>query len=124
VAAALALAHEEERTELARWCPEALPVAQVVGDPCYDRIAASLPLRAEYRRALGLRDGQKLVVVPSTWGLGSSFNRLDALLPRLLSELPRDRFRIARQVQASQRCRPGRRGRGTHPDRLGALASQ
>jgi hypothetical protein len=51
VPAAVALAHREE---LARSCPEALPVAEVVGDPCYDRIDASLPLRPAYRRALGL----------------------------------------------------------------------
>lgn len=92
---ALALAHHDELSELERWCPEALPVAEVVGDPCRDRIAASLPLRDRYRRAQGLRSGQELVLFSSTWGLGSSFNRLDALLPRMLAELPRSKYRVA-----------------------------
>lgn len=99
VPTAFVLAHQEARTQLEQACPEALPVAQVVGDPCYDRIAVSLPQRSRYRRALGLAKGHKLLLVTSTWGLGSSFNRLDALLPRLLSELPpRQGHRIAMLV--------------------------
>ncbi|MET8080769.1 hypothetical protein [Streptomyces sp. NPDC005303] len=92
---ALALAHRDELARLRRCCPEALPVAEVVGDATYDRIVASLPLRHRYRAALGVRRGQKLVVVSSTWGTGSAFNRLDTLLPRLLTELPGDEYRIA-----------------------------
>jgi hypothetical protein len=96
VPAAYALAHRDDLTLLSRSCPEALPIAEVVGDASYDRIARSLALRAEYRRALGLRDGEKLVLVCSTWGSGSSFNRLEALLPRLLTELdPADGYRTA-----------------------------
>ncbi|MEI5519280.1 hypothetical protein WB401_09325 [Streptomyces brasiliscabiei] len=91
----LALAHQEDLDLLAHTCPEALPAARVVGDACHDRIVASLPLRSRYREAVGLRPGQKLVLVASTWGRGSSFNRLDALLPRLLAELPRKEYRIA-----------------------------
>jgi hypothetical protein len=94
VPTAVALPHRRDLTALARWCPEALPAARVVGDPCYDRMLASVPRRAEYRRALGLRDGERLVVVPSTWGQSSVFERLDALLPRLLGELPAG-YRIA-----------------------------
>ncbi|QXE34781.1 hypothetical protein KQY30_11320 [Streptomyces sp. GMY02] len=92
---AFALAHHEDLATLERSCPEALPVAEVVGDASYDRIAVSLPLRERYRTALGVLPGQKLILVPCTWGLGSSFNRLDALLPRLLTELPREEYRIA-----------------------------
>ncbi|MGW2396095.1 hypothetical protein ACWCYY_06035 [Kitasatospora sp. NPDC001664] len=95
VPAAVALAHRADLDELARWCPEALPIAEVIGDGCYDRIAASLPLRQQYRRALGLREGERLVLTTSTWGRASSFNRIDALLPRLLAELPADRYRTA-----------------------------
>ncbi|GAA1164963.1 hypothetical protein F4556_006869 [Kitasatospora gansuensis] len=95
VPSAIALAHRSDLDTLARSCPEALPVASVIGDACYDRIAASLPLREDYRRALGLRPAERLVLVCSTWGLGSSFNRLDALLPRLLAELPTDTYRTA-----------------------------
>ncbi|MFF9346030.1 hypothetical protein [Streptomyces sp. NPDC014734] len=92
---AFALAHHEDLVALERWCPQALPIAEVVGDASHDRITAGLPSRERYRAALGLRPGQKLVLVSSTWGLGSSFNRLEALLPRLLAELPADEFRIA-----------------------------
>ncbi|MFF7155186.1 hypothetical protein [Streptomyces sp. NPDC008139] len=96
VPCAYALAHRDDLALLSRSCPEALPIAEVVGDASYDRIARSLGRRDEYRRALGLRDGEKLVLVCSTWGLGSSFNRLEALLPRLLTELaPEDGYRKA-----------------------------
>ncbi|ONK15508.1 hypothetical protein [Streptomyces sp. MP131-18] len=93
--AALALAHRDELTTLARDCPEALPVATVVGDPAYDRLLDGIGHRDRYRGALGLNDGRKLVVVASTWGASASFQAFDALLPRLLSELPQDTFRTA-----------------------------
>ncbi|KQX67755.1 hypothetical protein [Streptomyces sp. Root1310] len=91
--AAVAVPHHAELADLERHCPEVLPLTHVVGDPVHDRIAASLPLRARYRRALGLADGEKLVVVVSTWGARSSFGRFEALLPRLAAELPARRFR-------------------------------
>ena len=93
VPAAIALAHREEQAELERWCPESLPRAHVVGDPCHDRILASLPLRDRYRRAMGLRPGQRLVLVSCGWGSTSAFGRIDALLPRLITELPRPDYR-------------------------------
>lgn len=95
VPAAIALAHREDQDELARHCPQALPVAEVVGDPCHDRISASLPSRDAYRAALGLRGAERLVLVTSTWGRKSVFARLDALLPRLIAELPRPKYRAA-----------------------------
>ncbi|CAL9426267.1 hypothetical protein [Streptomyces albus] len=95
VPAAVALPHRDDLRTLERWCPEALPIASVTGDPCYDRILASLPLKQRYRDALGLSSGQKLVLVTSTWGETSSFNRIGALLPRLLAELPREEFKVA-----------------------------
>ncbi|WP_405621777.1 hypothetical protein [Streptomyces sp. NBC_01508] len=93
--AAVVVPHHAELRELARYCPEAVPLAHVTGDPVHDRITASLPLRAAYRRALGLGEGQKLVVAVSTWGAHSSFGRFDALLPRLIGELPAARYRTA-----------------------------
>ncbi|MFF7364849.1 hypothetical protein [Streptomyces sp. NPDC008125] len=93
--AAVAVPHHADLRELVRNCPEALPLAHVIGDPAHDRIAASLPLRAAYRRALGLVEGQRLVVAVSTWGAHSSFGRFDALLPRLIGELPTARYRTA-----------------------------
>ncbi|NUS12820.1 MAG: hypothetical protein HOY69_15695 [Streptomyces sp.] len=90
---AVALPHRDDLRALRRWCPEALPVAEVVGDPTYDRIAASLPFREEYRAAIGVEPGQRLVLATTTWGQRSQFNHLDGLLPRLLTELPRKHFR-------------------------------
>ncbi|WP_258016321.1 hypothetical protein [Streptomyces sp. AJS327] len=85
--AAIGLSHRRDLDELARSCPEALPVATVLGDPAHDRLTAGLPRRAEFRRALGLRPGERLLVVSSTWGPTSTFGRLDALLPQLLDHL-------------------------------------
>jgi hypothetical protein len=98
VPAAIVYAHDRELEELARSCPEALPVAHVVGDPCVDRIMAGRPERAAHRRALGIEDGQRLVVVTSTWGPASTFGRLDSLLPHLVSQLPGDDYRVAMLV--------------------------
>ncbi|GAA1945538.1 hypothetical protein [Kitasatospora viridis] len=88
VPVAFAVAHDEDLAAVARWCPEALPITEVVGDASYDRIALGLGQRGAHRAALGLREDERLVLVSSTWGLGSAFNRLDSLLPRLLTELP------------------------------------
>jgi hypothetical protein len=93
--AVVGLAHRDERTIMARSCPEALPITRVVGDPAYDRLLVSLPRREEYRAALGLTPHQKFVLVASTWGQSASFGHLDALLPRLLGELPEGEYRSA-----------------------------
>lgn len=95
VPAAVALAHQRDLTELANSCPEALPVATVVGDPCHDRIVAHLPRRARYRRDLGIRKDQRLLLVSSTWGPTSTFGRLETVLPQLLGTLPRRGYRAA-----------------------------
>ncbi|MBB4918890.1 hypothetical protein [Streptosporangium saharense] len=91
---AITLPHEAEVKRLARTCPQALPVAEVVGDSSYDRLVASLPHRDTYRQALRVDPGQKLVVVTSTWGPQSLFGKHASLLPRLLAELPREEFRV------------------------------
>jgi hypothetical protein len=98
VPAAIVYAHDRDLDELSRSCPEALAVAHVAGDPCVDRIMAGRPRREAYRRALGIEDGQRLVVVTSTWGPASTFGRLDSLLPQLLGQLPGDGHRVAMLV--------------------------
>ncbi|MFE7120575.1 hypothetical protein ACFU99_34615 [Streptomyces sp. NPDC057654] len=92
---AIVLAHQEELTRLGRECPEALPVAEVVGDPCFDRIAASLPSRALYREAVRVRARQQLVLFCSTWGSKSILGQSWELLERLVRELPGDEYRVA-----------------------------
>jgi hypothetical protein len=95
VPATIALPHRDWLPQLERSCPEAMPAAVVAGDPTYDRLVASLALRARYRRALGVGNDQKLVVVSSTWGPRSLLGTHPDVVPRLVSELPRDEYRIA-----------------------------
>ncbi|MFJ8429663.1 hypothetical protein ACIQ9P_00020 [Kitasatospora sp. NPDC094019] len=112
VPVAYALAHEDDRTELGRGCPEALPIASVVGDACYDRIATALPHRERYRAALGLRPDERLVLVCSTWGSGALFTRFDTVLPRLAAELPRRDHRVVLLVHPNVSAAPGARALG------------
>ncbi|WP_328957518.1 hypothetical protein [Kitasatospora purpeofusca] len=109
VPVAYALAHEDDRTELGRGCPEALPIAEVVGDGCYDRIAAALPHRERYRAALGVRPEERLVLVCSTWGSGALFTRFDTVLPRLAAELPRRGHRVVLLVHPNVSAAHGAR---------------
>lgn len=97
VPSAIVLSHEEQRERLAASCPQAVPYSVVAGDPCLDQLRAGAPFRADYRRALGLRPGQRLVVVSSTWGEGSLAADGDAdrtALRRALAELPMDEYRV------------------------------
>jgi hypothetical protein len=94
VPAAIVLAHQADLAILARTCPEALPAASVVGDPCYDLLVASVGQRPAYRRALGVTERQKLVAVISTWGTHSLFGHANGLLPQLVAELPGEEFRV------------------------------
>jgi hypothetical protein len=94
VPAAVVLSHEADLATLGRQCPQALPVAVVAGDPCYDRLLASRSFRARYRRALGVSDSRTLVVTASTWGSRSLFGQAADLLDRMLTELPADRYRV------------------------------
>jgi hypothetical protein len=95
IASALVLSHENERDVLARQCPDALPAAVLAGDPCFDRLTDSLGMRPFYRRALGLTDRRRLVVVSSTWGRDGLFGGAPELLPSLMAQLPPDQFRVA-----------------------------
>ncbi|WP_238412201.1 hypothetical protein [Saccharothrix deserti] len=93
--AAIGLTHEDELAALRESCPEALHTAVVVGDPCLDRMVASLPMRSRYREMLGLRENQRLVTVSSTWAPDSAFGSRFSLCRTLLDELSDDRYRVA-----------------------------
>lgn len=67
-----------------------------VDDICYDRLLASIPFRAGYRRAFGLSRGQKLVLVTATSIDESTVD----FLARLLAELPAARYRVGAVVPA------------------------
>jgi len=92
---AIVLAHRADLAVLGSQCPEAVPAAEVVGDPCYDQLLVSRPLRAAYRRAMGVAEGSQLVVTASTWGAKSLFGQHADLHDRMLAELPPDRYRVA-----------------------------
>lgn len=94
IASSLVLSHAEQRDRLAGACPEAVDTAVVAGDPCLDRMIASAPLRPAYRRALGVADGRRLVVVSSTWGALSLFGAHPELVGKIAARLPLDDFRI------------------------------
>ncbi|MFJ5082619.1 hypothetical protein [Streptomyces sp. NPDC088706] len=97
----LVLSHPEQLERLRRACPAAEDAAVLAGDPCYDRMLAAVRHRERFRRALGVRRGQRLVVLNSTWnpeglfGNGGGQDVLPSLLPRLTAELPADDYRLA-----------------------------
>jgi hypothetical protein len=92
---AIVLSHDEQLERLSRYCPEAVEAATVAGDPCLDRLRASLHLRDTYRRALGLSPGRRLVVISSTWGPRSLYGLHPEMALRFACDLPIDRYRTA-----------------------------
>lgn len=101
VADLMVLSHPEQLDRLRAACPPAAAGAEIAGDPCFDRMLAARRHRERFRRALGVRRGQRLVLLNSTWNPESLFGNagpedlLPALLPRLTAELPADEFRLA-----------------------------
>ncbi|WP_330436313.1 hypothetical protein OIC43_07255 [Streptomyces sp. NBC_00825] len=109
VADALVLSHPEQFERLRGACPEAVPTAVLAGDPCFDRILAARTRRRRFRRALGVRPGQRLVLLNSTWNSESLFGDgtevpgdgwcggdvVAALLDRVADEFPVDEYRFA-----------------------------
>ncbi|MFJ7254612.1 hypothetical protein ACIQWV_19025 [Streptomyces sp. NPDC098085] len=105
VADALVLSHPEQFERLRIACPEAAPTAVLAGDPCFDRMLAARPHRDRFRRALGVRPGQRLVLLNSTWSSDSLVGDgeegrgggdvVAALLDRVAAEFPVDEYRFA-----------------------------
>ena len=89
----VALAHLRQAAAVASEQPEV--EMAIVGDPCLDRLHASQPQRELYRRALGLLDTQRLIVVSSTWGPDSVLGVAPDVGQRLAAELPADLYRVA-----------------------------
>ncbi|MFD7167505.1 hypothetical protein [Streptomyces violascens] len=101
IADAMVLSHPEQLDRLRAACPEAVPTAELAGDPCFDRMLAERPYRERFQKAFGVRRGQRLVLLNSTWnpeslfGDGGGDDVLPSLLPRLTAELPADEYRVA-----------------------------
>src|SRR5206468_3128062 len=77
---------------LAADAPAALPSAVVVGDPCYDRLLASLPRRRRYRAALGVDDDRPVLLVTSTWGPDGLLGTCPEVVEELVAEWPQARI--------------------------------
>ncbi|MEU3374478.1 hypothetical protein ABZ734_29055 [Streptomyces sp. NPDC006660] len=93
--ARLAISHPDQESQLAAAHPGTAGSTVLVGDPCLDRLQASVRWRGRYRSALGVRPGQRLVLVTSTWGEESLAGTWPGLPADLLSQLPADEFRVA-----------------------------
>jgi len=91
----IAVPHPSQQAQLRADYPEAAACCVVVGDMIFDELISSLPLRDWYRVRLGVREGQRLVTVTSTWGPGSLWHTWPDLPTRLLAELPTDEYRVA-----------------------------
>jgi hypothetical protein len=91
----LVASHPDQVEQLERVYPGAGGHALVAGDPTYERLLASGRMRRRYRDALQVRDGQRLVVLTSTWGRQSLWGRSPDLPRRLLAALPSDEYRVA-----------------------------
>jgi hypothetical protein len=103
------VAHEADARALSDDCPEAAERIVVAGDPCLDRIHASRPFRALYRKALGVDERQKLVMLSSTWSRHSLFGGDLAWWARVLEELPAERYRVVAALHPNIWAIHGRR---------------
>ena len=93
--ARLAVSHPDQESQLAAAHPGTVGSTILVGDPCLDRLRASVRWRERYRAALGVQPSQQLVLVSSTWGEESLVGSWPGLPADLLSQLPADEFRVA-----------------------------
>lgn len=91
----LATSHPDQERQLLAAHPKAAGRTLPVGDPCFDELLASREHADAYKAALGLADGQRLVLVSSTWGPTSLLGRVPELPARLLAALPCDAYRVA-----------------------------
>ncbi|WP_405644397.1 hypothetical protein [Streptomyces sp. NBC_00019] len=90
----LAISHPSQEEQLLATHPKAAGRTLLVGDPCFDELTASRAMRAAYREALGVAEGQRLVMVSSTWGPTSLLGTQPDLPARLLAQLPYDNYKV------------------------------
>ncbi|WP_245560150.1 hypothetical protein [Actinopolyspora halophila] len=94
VPSVVCLSHRDQFELLARECPLAKDRAEVVGDPCFDRLRISTPSRESYRASLGTAD-RELVLLASTWGPRALFGRAPELAAELVDALPGRNHQVA-----------------------------
>ncbi|MEU5213690.1 translation initiation factor 2 [Streptomyces sp. NPDC020742] len=105
-AALHALAHGEQLTRLAEYCPPAAARATVVGDPTLDRLLGSTGHRESYRAVLGTGE-RRLIVLTSTWGPESLLARRPELPAELVGQLPHDAYQVALVLHPNAYSRTG-----------------
>ncbi|MFF0502160.1 hypothetical protein ACFYUH_00960 [Streptomyces fimicarius] len=91
----LAISHPQQEEQLLSSHPKAAGRTLLVGDPCFDELLVSADRADTFRRALGVPDRHRLVVLSSTWGRTSLIGRDPGLAARVLAALPYDEFRVA-----------------------------
>lgn len=99
---AFILSHATQLDLLTETVPAAAEKAVVAGDPCYDRILASVPYRERYRQALGSGD-RKVVLTSSTWWSNALLGSWPDFLRNLLAALPLDEFQVLAVVHPNIR---------------------
>jgi hypothetical protein len=95
IPAIIGVSHPRQARQIRRSCPATADRVRLIGDPTFDRMAASWVMRREYRRALGVDDGRRLVVVSSTWGQHSLLGKMQNFVHVLVAQLPMDEFQVA-----------------------------
>jgi hypothetical protein len=95
VPARIGLSHDNQLAQLKAAAPMLVDRAVVIGDPCLDRLTLLNRDRGRVRQRLGLRPGQSLIAVTSTWGRESALGRWPSLPRDLIAGLPHDEFRVA-----------------------------
>ncbi|MFI2204864.1 hypothetical protein ACH47Z_29570 [Streptomyces sp. NPDC020192] len=103
----LAVSHPEQERQLLAAHPKTAGRTLLLGDPCYDELLTGRMHEDAYRKALGIAEGQRLVVISSTWGATSLLGRHPDLAVRLLGALPHDRYRVAAVVHPNVRSAHG-----------------
>ncbi|WP_405498051.1 hypothetical protein [Streptomyces sp. NBC_00096] len=91
----LAVSHPGQEEQLRTAHPKTAGHTLLVGDPCFDELLAALPRRSAHRRALGVADDHRLVLISSTWARSSLIGQDPKLPARLLAALPYDEYRVA-----------------------------
>jgi hypothetical protein len=102
----VAVAHPRQLDQLRAVSEPAAQHAVVTGDPCLDRMLASLSLREKYRHAFHARD-RRLILLSSTWGRFSLLGSDPTLPARLLAQLPLDEYRVAAALHPNVWARHG-----------------
>ncbi|MBW4720339.1 hypothetical protein [Saccharothrix obliqua] len=94
----VALAHDRDRQALLKRWSGAVRHAVVAGDPGFDRLVASAPLRDRYRAHLGLPPDRAVVLLTSAYEPRSPVTRSPSAFQRLAAELSTTGYLVLIQI--------------------------